>query len=150
MLTKLSESRTLCYSGSDLYQSFIQDCDAEDPSYAGTWYCAEVEVCEQYISGSRNCMTTKGCAKEAQCYDTGSASTGTMYTGNAITNSGSVYPGGMEIRPSCCTNTQDFEEDDTSLDYSVICNSASRLFSSQVILGAAFSVLIATSTVLFV
>lgn len=145
-----SNSRTLCYSGSTLYQMFIQDCNAEDTSYTGTWYCSEVEVCEQFISGSRDCVITKGCAKEEQCYDTGSASTGTMYTGSAISNSGSQYPGGMEIRPSCCSNPNLFNDDDSAVDYSLICNSASRLFGLNAFFAAAFSIAIATTTILFV
>ena len=88
-----SNSRTLCYSGSSLYQSFIQDCNSEDSSYTGTWYCSEVEVCEAYISGSRDCMVTKGCAKEEQCYDTGNAATGTMYTGSLLKTVAASIPG---------------------------------------------------------
>ena len=145
-----SNSRTLCYSGSSLYQSFIQDCDAEDSSYTGRWYCSEVEVCEAYISGTRDCMVTKGCAKEEQCFDTGSAATGTMYTGSAIENSGSHYPGGMEIRPSCCSNPSLFNDDDSALDYSLICNSASPLFGSHALLTTILSIAIAITTILFV
>ena len=145
-----SNSRTLCYSGSSLYQSFIQDCNSEDSSYTGTWYCSEVEVCEAYISGSRDCMVTKGCAKEEQCYDTGNAATGTMYTGSPIENSGSQYPGGMEISPSCCLNPSLFNDDDSALDYSQICNSASPAFGSRAFLAATICIAIATTTILFV
>ena len=142
-------SRALCYSGSSLYQSFIQDCNAEDSSYTGTWYCSEVEVCEAYISGSRDCVVTKGCAKEEQCFDTGNAATGTMYTGSPIQNSASQYPGGMEIRPSCCLSKL-FNDDDSALDYSEICNSASPLFGYHAFLAATISIAIATTTILFV
>ena len=125
-----SNSRTLCYSGSSMYQSFIQDCNAQDTSYSGTWYCADVEVCESFISGTRSCISTKGCAKEEQCYDTGSSSTGTLYSGDSISNTGSELPAGMTISPSCCLNSDLFNDDDTALDYTNICNDASRIGSS--------------------
>jgi hypothetical protein len=119
-------SRTLCYAGSSMYQSFIQDCDAADSTYTGTWYCAEIEVCESFMSGSRECITTKGCAKEAQCYDTGDSSTGTLYSGTSLSNAGSQLPAGMTLSPSCCLNQDQFSDDDTALDYSTICNDAAR------------------------
>ena len=125
-----TNSRTLCYSGSSMYQTFIQDCNAQDSTYTGTWYCAEVEVCESFIRGSRTCMTTKGCAKEAQCYNTGDSSTGTLYDGSSISNTGSQLPAGMTISPSCCLNTELFNDDDTALDYTDICNDASRVGTS--------------------
>lgn len=125
-----TKSRTLCYSGSSMYQTFIQDCNAQDSSYTGTWYCADVEVCESFISGSRDCITTKGCAKEAQCYDTGDSSTGTLYDGSSISNTGSQLPAGMTISPTCCLNSERFNDDDTALDYTNICNDASRVGSS--------------------
>ena len=125
-----SNSRTLCYSGSTLYQRFIQDCNAQNSNYTGTWYCAEVEVCESFISGRRTCISTKGCATEEQCYDTGSSSTGTLYNGNSISNAGSQLPAGMTISPKCCLNSNLFNDDDSALDFDSICNNAFRIGSS--------------------
>ena len=70
------------------------------------------------------------CAKEAQCYDTGDSSTGTLYDGSSISNTGSQLPAGMTISPSCCLNTELFNDDDTALDYTDICNDASRVGTS--------------------
>ena len=39
----------------------------KDSSYKGVWYCATISVCESYISSSRQCIITKGCAKTAEC-----------------------------------------------------------------------------------
>jgi hypothetical protein len=118
--------RTFCYAGSDMYQLLTQDCNAQDPTYTGDWYCSSISVCESFISGSRNCMQTRGCAKEAQCYTTGSKSTGSLYTGIALTNSGTELPSGMSIEPTCCLNDVAFADDDSGLDYDNICNSASK------------------------
>ena len=43
-ISKYSDARALCYSGSSIYQLLIQDCTAQNPSYNGTWYCAKMEV----------------------------------------------------------------------------------------------------------
>lgn len=111
------KERTLCYSGSDMYQKLTVDCTAQDSEYTGTWYCATISVCEQYISSSRNCMTTRGCAKADQCDDGGN-----IYSGTALSN----YPAGMTIKPKCCLNSELFASDDGALDYNIICNSSSK------------------------
>ena len=114
-------SRTLCYSGSDMYQRLTMDCNALDPAYQGNWYCAKVTICEQYISSSRNCITTRGCAKDNQCQISG----GGIYSGLPLAPGGE-YPAGMTITPSCCSNSQTFATDDGALDYSLICNNVAR------------------------
>lgn len=131
--------RTLCYSGSDLYQKLTVDCNAQDPTYTGQWYCATIEVCEQYISENRQCMTTKGCAKADQC--TVPTSTN-VYEGNSVKNSADKLFAGMTIKPTCCLNSNynsdknGFADDDGALDYGIICNSAgkSMAFSASMIL----------------
>lgn len=52
-------TRTICYSGSTMYQGFTQVCQQLNPSYTGDWYCTKVDVCEFGISSSRSCMSTK-------------------------------------------------------------------------------------------
>lgn len=117
-----ANTRTLCYSGSDMYQKLTVDCNAQDPTYKGQWYCAKIMVCEQYISKSRNCMTTRGCAKAEQC----AATPTTIYGGEALQSSTSQLPAGMTITPSCCSNSEYFANDDGALDYDIICNSSGR------------------------
>ena len=41
-----NQTRAICYSGSNLYQRLIQDCNDEDSSYVGSWYCSTMEVSE--------------------------------------------------------------------------------------------------------
>lgn len=33
-----------CYTGSSIYETEIQNCPSEDPSYTGTWYCGTMRV----------------------------------------------------------------------------------------------------------
>ena len=125
--------RTLCYSGSDLYQRLTIDCDAQDPAWSAipgnTWYCATIEVCEQYKPESRACMTTRGCAKADQCKAPG----GGLYDGSAIVNTDTKQSiAGMTLKPKCCLNANSaggkdgFANDDGALDYDIICNSAGK------------------------
>ena len=123
-----ANTRTLCYSGSDMYQKLTVDCNAQDPTYQGQRYCAKITVCEQYISKSRSCMTTRGCAKADQC----AVSQDKIYSGEALQSSTSQLPAGMTITPSCCLNSEFFADDDGALDYDIICNSSARGVSFSV------------------
>jgi hypothetical protein len=113
-------TRTLCYTGSDLYQKLTVDCNAQEPDYKGEWYCASISVCEQYISTKRNCITTRGCAKAAQCVNGA-----TKYNGDTLQVNGQ-NPGGMTIQPKCCQNSELFNNDDGALNYNLICNASAR------------------------
>jgi hypothetical protein len=148
-----SASRTLCYSGSDLYQKITTDCDAQDPSYTGDWYCATMEMCESYISSSRTCIRTKGCAKAEQCCSDGSSScsssSGTFYDDSTIQTSAGGSPAGMTVKATCCKNSELFADDDSALDYTIICNSASRNGITAIALIAAVSVATFALTNLF-
>lgn len=138
-----SASRTLCYSGSDLYQKITTDCDAQDTSYTGDWYCATMEMCESYISSSRTCITTKGCAKAEQCCSDGdtscTSSTNTFYDSTSIQTSTGGSPAGMTVKATCCKNSELFADDDSALDYTIICNSAARQGLSALVSLAAIS-----------
>ena len=125
--TATNLTRTICYSGSLIYQQITQVCQEQDSSYTGDWYCSKTEVCESFISPARQCMSTKGCAKESQCYTTGTTS-GTLYDNYVVTNSGGALPAGMTVRVSCCMNAKKFPTDDATISWApgVICNSASR------------------------
>jgi hypothetical protein len=135
-------TRTICYSGSTVYQQFTQVCQTLDPSYTGKWYCAKTVLCEAYIPDSRECVSTKGCARESECYTTGLASTGALYQGqiNLQTPAGNS-PAGMTVTPYCCTNPALFPDDDASISWATgtVCNSAARVGS-----GASFTCLAAT------
>jgi hypothetical protein len=128
--SKKNLTRTICYSGSTVYQQFTQVCQTLDPSYTGTWYCAKTVLCEAYIPDSRECISTKGCARESECYTTGLASTGTLYQGqiNLKTPAGNS-PAGMTVTPYCCTNPALFPDDDASISWAAgtVCNSAARI-----------------------
>ena len=137
-------TRTLCYSGSDMYQKLTVDCNAQDPAYLGKWYCAKVTVCEQYISKNRNCMTTRGCAKADQC----AVSANTVYSGTPLESSTSQLPGGMTITPSCCLNSAMFATDDGALDYDIICNSSSRGVTFNMAAVAALTALVSAASLL--
>ena len=52
-------TRTICYSGSNIYQGFTQVCQQLNPGYKGDWYCTKMDVCEFGISPNRLCMSTK-------------------------------------------------------------------------------------------
>lgn len=39
-----NQTRAICYSGSSLYQLTTQNCNEQDSSYIGVWYCAKMEV----------------------------------------------------------------------------------------------------------
>ena len=71
-------SRYVCFTGSSLYQQETQDCGDKDPKYNGTWYCSKVEVCEAYIPSVRQCIVSRGCAKEEQCVDSSGAVVGSQ------------------------------------------------------------------------
>lgn len=121
-------TRTICYSGSLIYQSITQVCEEMNPGYTGTWYCAKTDVCESFMSSSRECMSTKGCAREDECYTTG-VSTGSFYDGSIVlSNTIGSLPAGMKIRPMCCLNKSKFPTDDATISWAsgVICNSATR------------------------
>ena len=137
MITNVA-GRTLCMTGSDLYQKLTVDCSAQDPTYQGQWYCATIHVCESYISPNRQCMQTKGCAKEEQCLIDGTSNA--VFTGDSLhrTIDGvTSFPAGMEIKPECCKNPVDFADDDGALDYEKICNGAGKsvTFSAALIIG---------------
>ena len=122
-------TRTICYSGSLIYQQITQVCETQNPGYKGTWYCSKTEVCESFMSSSRECMSTKGCAREDECYTTGSKSTGVLYDGSfTLSNTIGSLPGGMKIRPMCCLNAAKFPTDDATISWSpgVVCNSATK------------------------
>eukprot|EP01036_Dinobryon_divergens_P026401 gene26401-35044_t len=111
-------SEALCYSGSNLYQQFTQNCNSQS-SYNGQWYCATIEVCEQYISSARQCMVTRGCATAQQCSNPAS---GVYSNTNLLV--GNQNPAGMTITISCCLANNFASDDTVAIDYTKICNSA--------------------------
>jgi len=139
-----ANTRTLCYSGSDMYQKLTVDCNAQDPTYTGQWFCAKISVCEQYMSSSRHCIITRGCAKEAQCM----VSAGKLYSGTTLESATSQLPGGMTISPSCCANSAFFATDDGALDYDNICNSSGRGVSFSMAAVAALTALVSVVSLL--
>ena len=120
-----------------MYQKLTVDCNAQDPTYTGEWYCANVKVCESYMSSKRQCMTTRGCAKEAEC----EFSAGNTYAGDtALLNYAGKSPAGMTITPECCSNSKKFADDDGAVDYSVICNSSARSITYSAMLAVGLTV----------
>lgn len=92
---KKNLTRTICYSGSTVYQRFTQVCQTLNPAYKGDWYCTKIDVCEFGMSPNRECMSTKGCAREDECFTTGSSATGVMYDGTqALSNTLGSLPAG--------------------------------------------------------
>lgn len=114
-------TREYCYTGSDLYQNTIQNCVAQDTSFNGTWYCAKMVICEQYMASGRECIQTKGCAKDTECQFNPNY--------NSVSNNG-----GMIVSSYCCKNKETFPDDDTlAVEVGQICNSASSRHSKSII-----------------
>mmetsp|Transcript_16632 Transcript_16632/g.17997 ORF Transcript_16632/g.17997 Transcript_16632/m.17997 type:complete len:161 (+) Transcript_16632:186-668(+) len=114
-----NQTKAICYSGSNLYQLLTQDCNDKDSSYTGEWFCAKMEVCENFISSERTCIVTRGCATAQEC------SSGSGFYSNQNIQVNGQNPGGMTVTVTCCS-AYNFPSDDTiALDYSNICNSAS-------------------------
>lgn len=116
-----NNTRSLCYSGSVLYQTNTVDCTALDSTYGGDWYCSNIQVCEAGISPSRVCMSAKGCAKYEECVN---PSGGILSNSPLLLNG--VKAGGMKITVSCCKSVQITSDDSVAIDYNLICNDSSR------------------------
>ena len=123
-----NSSQLLCYSGSNLYQLNTVNCRNKDPSYTGSWYCAHVEVCEQYISASRICSILKGCATAEQCTSTSS----TIMDATAIQSTSGINPAGLSITATCCAPLEQNNDDGVYTNYYAICNSGSLGVSREV------------------
>jgi len=120
-LGQQNQTKALCYSGSNLYQQLTQNCNSQNPSYTGEWYCAKIELCEAFISESRQCVVTRGCATQSQCRYSPSSS--------GIYDSTGLQVAGMSITVTCCL-ANNFANDDTiAIDYTQICNSAPTGFT---------------------
>lgn len=113
--------------------SVITDCTLQDTSYTGNWFCSQISVCEAYISDSRECIKSKGCAKEEQCTcvnsncqsTTLSSTDGSAVYAGPLTNSGE-NPGGYTIDIYCCQSKIFPSDDLVAINYNDICNSASK------------------------
>jgi hypothetical protein len=108
-----------------MYQLVTQDCTSQDGNYNGTWYCAKVEVCESYMSSARECIVSRGCAKEEQCtYD----NAGTLKTMNnyKVVDSDGQKPAGMAIITTCCKASKFPTDDTVAVDYADVSRVASR------------------------
>lgn len=137
-----NQTRALCYSGSNLYQQITQNCNDQDSSYEGSWYCSTIEICEPFMDSSRHCITTRGCATEQECQVSSSTSTSSVYSNTQLQTTPGINPAGMDITISCCL-AHNFENDDAvTFDYNDICNSAPvsrRYHLLSAILGVALS-----------
>jgi len=134
-----TNSRSLCYSGSVMYQTNTVDCTTQDPSYGGTWFCSNIHVCETGINPNRVCMSAKGCAKQEQCMNP---------DGGVLSNSplllNGVAPGGMTVTVSCCPSVPISTDDSTAIDYNLICNDSTKTTSVSYALWLASSMAVAT------
>mmetsp|Transcript_19543 Transcript_19543/g.39460 ORF Transcript_19543/g.39460 Transcript_19543/m.39460 type:complete len:163 (-) Transcript_19543:32-520(-) len=120
----VNQTRPICYSGSALYQKIAQNCNDKDPAYSGEWYCATVEICESFISKERQCVETRGCATKEEC--SSSSSTSGYYNGNKVQVTSGINPAGMTITATCCQANNFPDDDSVAVDYTDICNDASR------------------------
>jgi len=141
-------ARNYCFTGSSEYQLVPVECATHNSSVnAADWYCATMEICEQYKNTERKCMTTRGCATAVQCRD---PATNAIYDGTNIYTSTSslIKAGGMEVKTWCCqNNVNDFSDDDgIAPDLSGVCNEGSRLRSASIMISVSYIfVLICTS-----
>jgi len=120
-VTTSNSTRSLCYSGSILYQTNTVDCAKLDTSYNGDWYCSNIQVCEAGMSQSRICMAAKGCAKYEECAN---PSGGILSDSPLLLNG--VNAGGMKVTVSCCKSVQIPSDDSIAIDYNLICNDSAR------------------------
>ena len=144
----VADNKNLCYSGSSMYQLVTQDCTSQDRQYEGTWYCAKVEVCESYMSNARQCITSRGCAKEEQCTYTSSSGANKTMNNYPVKDSDGQKPAGMKITTTCCKAAKFPTDDTVAIDYADICNAASSsralyLSSVSVAMIAAVGLLVA-------
>ena len=115
----------MCYKGSSLYQGVtpfgqVVDCELEDKSYNGTWYCASISVCERNIHKDRDCIKSRGCAKEEQC----TQSNNDLYENTVLHLNGTTQlVAGFKMTTSCCKSFNQADDDSTAVNYEEICNS---------------------------
>lgn len=109
--------------------SVISDCSLQDTSYTGNWFCSQIQVCEAGISTSRECIKSKGCAKQEQCTCSGvnchivNGELESEYSGLVtITNQN---PGGFVVNIYCCQSKIFPSDDLVAINYNDICNNAS-------------------------
>jgi hypothetical protein len=121
-IVSLVQSRYYCFTGSSEYQLQVVDCADRNSTYTGDWYCATMEVCEQFQDTNRHCISTRGCATDSQCTDSSDQTLMTSPTNIYLT--GATKISGMTVKTSCCAANK-FEDDDLiAADLSDICNSA--------------------------
>jgi len=122
-LNLVRPQRSYCFSGTSEYQAEVVECSEKNPSYNGNWYCATMEICEQFKNSDRNCIISRGCATEEQCTD----GSGNIYHQTKNTESGERI-GGMTVTTSCCLNDNDafYDDDLIAVDLSGVCNAAGR------------------------